>query len=256
MIRPMSSQLTMRASRTSPVSGSTSTSQAWAPLGQEGVEGVSVAETRNAFCGWRAASSASPMARSVPAILKAPSQYSMSPGAVSSASAASSLPRAMVLRPAATTARPPPAAQLPGPRRKPLPVGQFDKPVDDAREIAAVVDIAEVRAIREILRPDEIAPPDLYGVEPHLARGFLHQPLHEIVRLRPACPAVGAGRHAVSQHRLDAIIHGGNVVDSRLYLRAQRERNDRRGADRQRADVAERFHAHSDDAAVAIERQP
>src|SRR5207244_1613282 len=248
MIRPMSSQLTMRASRTSPVSGSTSTSQAWAPLGQEGVEGVSVAETRNAFCGWRAASSASPMARSVPAILKAPSRYSMSPGAVSSASAASSLPRAMVLRPAATTAEPPTKAERdPTPRRETLPGGQLDKPVDDAREIAAVVDLAEVGAIREILRPDEIAPPDLYGVEPHLARGFLHQPLHEIVRLRPACPAVGAGRHAVGQHRLDAIIHGGNVVDSRLYLRAQRERNDRRGADRQRADVAERFHAQSED---------
>src|SRR5213596_726085 len=152
--------------------------------------------------------------------------------------------------------QPPAAARLLAPRRETLPVGQLDKPVDDAREIAAVVDIAEVRAIRKILRPDEIAPPNLYGVEPHLARGFLHQPLHEIVRLRPAGPAVGAGGHAVGQHRLDAVIHGGNVVDSRLYLRAQRERNDRRGADRQRADVAEHFHAQSEDAAVAVERQP
>src|SRR2546423_939568 len=65
----------------------------------------------HAFFGERAASSASPMARSVPAILKAPSRYSMSPGAVSSASAASSLPRAMVLRPAATTAEPPTKAE-------------------------------------------------------------------------------------------------------------------------------------------------
>src|SRR2546427_13081032 len=72
--------------------------------------------------------------------------------------------------------QPPAAARLLAPRRETLPVGQLDKPVDDARSIAAVVDLAEVRAIREILRPDEISPPDLYGVEPHLARGFLHQP--------------------------------------------------------------------------------
>src|SRR5207302_1978251 len=131
-----------------------------------------------------------------------------------------------------STPQPPAAARLLAPRRETFPVGELDKPVNDARKIAAVVDIAEVRAIREMLRPDEIAPPDLYRVEPHVARGFFHQPLHEIVRLRSASSAVGAGGHGVGQHCLDAIIDHGNIVDSRLYLRTEREWNDRRGADR------------------------
>jgi hypothetical protein len=44
MMRPMSSQLAMRARVASPVSGSTSTSTTCAPFGHDGVDGVSVAE--------------------------------------------------------------------------------------------------------------------------------------------------------------------------------------------------------------------
>ena len=111
MMRPMSSQLVRLATSTSPVSGSISTSQTCAPFGQDGVEGVSVAETRITLFGWRAASSPSSIERSVPAMWNRPSRYSMSAAAASSASAASSLPCRIILRPAATTAEPPTNAE-------------------------------------------------------------------------------------------------------------------------------------------------
>ena len=53
MMRPMSSTLVIAATSTTPVSGSISISQTCAPLGQDGAEGVSVAETRMRFSGWR-----------------------------------------------------------------------------------------------------------------------------------------------------------------------------------------------------------
>ncbi len=106
----MSSTLASATTSTMPVSGSISTSQAWAPFGHDGADGVSVAETRRKPRASRAAASASAIERSVPAIEKRPSRYSMSPGAASSASAAISRPRTITRRPAATVAEPQGAA--------------------------------------------------------------------------------------------------------------------------------------------------
>ena len=96
---------------TSPVSRSISTSHACAPFGHEGVEGVCVALTRNMRFACRAASSPSSIARSVPAMRKRPSRYSMSAAAASSASAASAFASTITRRPAATTAEPPTKAE-------------------------------------------------------------------------------------------------------------------------------------------------
>jgi hypothetical protein len=62
------------------VSPSISTSATCAPFGHEGVDGVSVAETRISREACRAASSPSPIERSVPAICQRPSRSSMSAG--------------------------------------------------------------------------------------------------------------------------------------------------------------------------------
>jgi len=91
MMRPTSSQLARLTSSTAPVSGSISTSHTWAPFGQDGVDGVSVAETRITRPGCRAAISPRLIERSVPAILNRLFSYSMSRGAASRASAANAL---------------------------------------------------------------------------------------------------------------------------------------------------------------------
>ena len=85
MMRPMSSTLVIDATSISPVSGSISTSHTCAPFGHDGVDGVSVADTRILRSGARAATSASASERSVPAIANRPSRYSMSAAELSSA---------------------------------------------------------------------------------------------------------------------------------------------------------------------------
>jgi hypothetical protein len=50
-------------------------------------------------------------------------------------------------------------------------------------------------------------------------------------------------------------VHRGHAVHRSLHLRAEGERDDGRGADRQRADVGQHAHAQREDAAFAVERQ-
>jgi hypothetical protein len=77
--RPMSLTDEYATTRTSPVSGSTSTSQTWHAFGQVGPP-ATVFESRWIRCpGWRPARANRSIARSVPTTAKLPARYSMSP---------------------------------------------------------------------------------------------------------------------------------------------------------------------------------
>ena len=110
-------------------------------------------------------------------------------------------------------------------------------------------------AIGELRRPDEIAPAHFHRVELHLARRLLDQPLHQEVALGPARSPIGACRHRVGQHRAHPVVHERHVIHGGLHLRPELQRNDRRGAHRHGADIAERIDLQRENAALAIERQ-
>ena len=112
-----------------------------------------------------------------------------------------------------------------------------------------------MRAVRKVLRLDEIAPAQLRRIELNLARRLFHQPFHQEVGLRPSCPSIRAGRHRVREHRADAVVHERHVIHRGLHLRAKLQRNDRGGADGHGADVPQGFHLHGQNSSIDIERK-
>ena len=101
---------------TMPVSGSTSTSAIWQPLGKVEALGPSLTWATSSDCGASAgglgplcsffARSMIEIARSVPTMVKRPCSNAMSDGAASSTCAASSLPLSMIFAAASTIAVP------------------------------------------------------------------------------------------------------------------------------------------------------
>lgn len=75
---------------------------------------------------------------------------------------------------------------------------------------------------------DQVAAADLQGVEPELAGGALHQPLHHHHVLRPGHPAVRRGRRLVRGDRAPAHPVGRHPVDAG-HLRRGHQRLDARG---------------------------
>src|SRR5215218_8567175 len=74
--------------------------------------------------------------------------------------------------------------------------------LEDRRKIARVVSRADRRLERDRLAWDEIAPAQPDRIDAGDARGFIHQPLERIVRLRPSGAAIRAGRYRVAEHAL------------------------------------------------------
>ncbi len=136
-----------------------------------------------------------------------------------------------------------------------FPVRGSQNLLEHPRELAVVVPVIEVRAVRELLGPDEVAAPYLRRVDLHLAGGALDQPLHEEVGFRTARAAVRSGRHRVGEHALHVEVDRGHVIERRLHLGAEDQRDDRRRADRRRAEIGEHARAQREDPAVLVERE-
>ena len=95
---------------------------------------------------------------------------------------------------------------------KAVPVGKLQAFVHHMGEIAAVVGDAGLDLVRHRRGSDEIAPPDLDGIDADHARGAVEEPLDDVGRLRPSGAAIGMQRHGVGQHRPRDRVHGGDVV--------------------------------------------
>ena len=104
------------------------------------------------------------------------------------------------------------------------PVGERQRLVHCLAVIAVVVGNAEGGAIREFLRRDEIAPPDLDSVDAGLERGEIAESLHDEHRLRPARAAVGSRRHGVGQDRIGPVMSGRYPVDTGEDTRMNKRR--------------------------------
>ncbi len=100
------------------------------------------------------------------------------------------------------------AAQLPpcvavGPaRREAVPVGGRERPVEQRRELAAVVGRGDRRRVGHLRRLDVVAPPQRHRVDAELARRRVDQSLHVVVALGPAGAAIGADDRGVGEHDL------------------------------------------------------
>ena len=75
-------------------------------------------------------------------------------------------------------------------------VGQLQRLVDDAGEIAAVVSVADRGLVRHRRRRNEILLAQPHRVDAGDARGFLDHALERVVRFRPPGAAIGRDRHA------------------------------------------------------------
>ena len=100
--------------------------------------------------------------------------------------------------------------------------------------------------VGQLVVGDEIAQPDVLGVDAELCRRHVHQPFHDEGRDRPADAAIGAGRRFRGRHRLHAaaiILHPIGAGQEAHHL----HRFERRGPriDRIGADVADHVGAQA-----------
>ena len=88
------------------------------------------------------------------------------------------------------------------PRLVAAPIGDLERLREQRREIAAVVDGPGRGRPGQLLRRDQVAPPQGRLVDPHFRGGRVDQPLHEVISFRPPGAAIGADRRGVGDDAL------------------------------------------------------
>src|SRR5205823_13347022 len=83
-------------------------------------------------------------------------------------------------------------------------VGDLERALHVAWEIARFEDEAHRRAVRQVGLSHQVASPDLGPIHPQLARREVQQPLDDVMRFGPTGAAVRHRRHRVARGTLDA----------------------------------------------------
>src|SRR6266446_137505 len=117
-------------------------------------------------------------------------------------------------------------------------IGNFERLVEHALEIAAVVGDAGRRRERHLRRLDEIALAQRQPVDAHFVGGAVDQPLHVVVGLGPSGAAIGAHQRGVGQYRLDVDGHQRGAVDAGEVLADVERQRARRDAGDVGAEIA------------------
>ena len=104
--------------------------------------------------------------------------------------------------------------------------------------VPAVVARAPRGLVRELVRRDEVRPPDLGRVEADLSGEAMDHPLDEVGALGAARPAVRRRPHRVREGAPHLDARGGDVVAARDHLAAE-DRQDRPVAEEAEAEVAD-----------------
>ena len=136
-----------------------------------------------------------------------------------------------------------------------MPVRLGEHAIEDARELARVVDIAKLGPVRKARRRNHVAFADRDRVDAHFAPRLFDQPLHEVVRFRPSGTTIRAGGHGVREHPPHVVIDDRDVIHGRLHFRPEHERDDRRRADRHRTEIGQHLHLQGEDFPVLVQRQ-
>ena len=117
-------------------------------------------------------------------------------------------------------------------------IGNLQRLVEDAGEIAAVIGDAGGGRERQLRRLDEIALAQGQPVDAHLVGGAVDQPLHVVVGLGTAGAAIGAHQRGVGQHRLDVDAEQRRAVDAGEILAGVERQRPRRHAGDVGAEIA------------------
>ncbi len=135
------------------------------------------------------------------------------------------------------------------------PAAGFERGVHDLGEVAGIVALAGRGLERHGSRGDEVAPPELGRILAQLARGLVHQPLHQVDRLGPAGAAIGIHGRGVGQHALDPVDQVLDVIDPGQDLERRASRDERREQVDVGAHVGPGHDLHADDLVVGIEAE-
>ena len=119
-----------------------------------------------------------------------------------------------------------------------------------------VPDDARGDLVGKLVVGNQIAQPDVLGIDAELCRRHVHQPFHDEGRDRPADAAIRSGRRFRGRHRLHPaaiILHPIGTGQKAHDLHRLEPRGPR--IDRIGADVADHVGAQGENAAVVVERQ-
>ena len=117
-------------------------------------------------------------------------------------------------------------------------IGDLERLVEHALEIAAVIGDAGGGRERHLRRLDEIALAQRQPVDAHLVGGAIDQPLHEVVGLGASGAAIGAHQRGVGQHGLDVDGHQRRAIDAGEVLADVERQRARRDAGDVGAEIA------------------
>ena len=134
-------------------------------------------------------------------------------------------------------------------------VGELQRLVDDAGEVAAVVGVADRRLERHRRRRNEILLAQPHRVHADDARGFLDHALEHVIRLRPPGAAIGRDRHPVAEIAGDSNVHLRDAVHAGQAAREIVGVDVDAGVGDIGALVAQMAHAQGEELALVVERE-
>ena len=134
-------------------------------------------------------------------------------------------------------------------------IGNFERLVEDALEISAVVCNSGRCRKRHLCRLDEIALAQRQPVDPHLVGGAIDQALHIVIGLRASGAAIGPHEGRIGQHGLDIDCHQGRAIDAGEVLADIERKRARRDPGDVGAEIAVSGNLDREELAFAIERQ-
>ena len=93
-----------------------------------------------------------------------------------------------------------------------MPVGKLQRLVENGGEITRIIRRARRRLVGNLLGLDMVAAAQINGINPHLARGGVDQPLHIVIAFRTPGAAIGRHRHGVGEHAARADLHQRRAI--------------------------------------------
>ena len=134
-------------------------------------------------------------------------------------------------------------------------IGNLQRLVEHALEIAAVIGDAGGGGERHLRRLDEIALAQGQPVDAHFVGGAVDQPFHVVVGFGPSGAAIGAHQRGVGQHRLDVDAEQRRAIDAGEVLAGVERQRARRDAGDVGAEIAVAVEADGEEFAVGVERE-
>jgi hypothetical protein len=131
------------------------------------------------------------------------------------------------------------------------PVGERERAVQHAGEVAAVVRLSARRAMRELAH--HVPTPQRHAIDAGLRCGLLDDALDEVRHFRPSGAAVRAGWRGVRHEQRHATVHRRDAIDARDAVADVRGGDHRTGIRQIGAHGGVQMDAQREEVAVAIE---